>query len=107
MKNVEVKKASEVISKIITENNINTKIILKIDVEGAEYDIMDDLITSEIINKIDVILGEGHVLSDRVFVEDLSSFGFKQIKFNVDEFTYEFAFVKEEYFSAWPLKQEK
>ena len=43
------------------ENNIASKIVLKIDTEGAEYDIISDLIETNIISKIDVLLGEGHL----------------------------------------------
>ena len=104
-KQVEVKKSSEIISKIIEDNNISSKIVLKIDTEGAEYKIVDDLIQSGIINKIDVILGEGHIFSEKNIVEDLLSLGFKQIKYNEQSFTYDFAFVKDEYHDIWPLKE--
>ena len=104
-KQVEVKKSSNIISKIIEENNINSKIVLKIDTEGAEYKIIGDLIQSGVIDKIDVILGEGHIFSEENIVDDLLSLGFKQIRYNEQSFTYDFAYVKEEYYNIWPLKE--
>lgn len=57
----EIKKSSEVLKEIIEENNISN-IILKIDVEGAEYDIVEDLSENypEIFDKIEIIIGEAH-----------------------------------------------
>jgi FkbM family methyltransferase len=57
----EIKKASEVSKEIIEENNISN-IIFKIDVEGAEYDIIDDLSENypEVFDKIEIIIGEAH-----------------------------------------------
>lgn len=104
-KKVEVKKATESLSKLIDENNINSHIVLKIDTEGAEYAIIGDLIESNLILKVDVILGEGHVLEREHLCNKLEELGFRRIKLDVKSATYNFAFVKEEYFDIWPLKE--
>lgn len=57
----EVKKSSEVLKEIIEKDNIEN-IILKIDVEGAEYEIIEDLAENypEIFEKIEIVIGEAH-----------------------------------------------
>ena len=42
------------------EKHKNDLIVFKIDTEGAEYDIIDNLIASGLINKIDMIMMETH-----------------------------------------------
>lgn len=103
VKSAQVKKASRIISDIISKDKIESKIVLKIDTEGAEYNIINDLIQSNTLNKIDVILGEGHLFGNNDFKEDLLNAGFKIVNFDVSEATYNFAFIKEEYFKYWPL----
>ena len=105
VKKVKVKKASEIISNILSENNIQSKVVLKIDTEGAEYKIISDLISSGIIDKVDVIIGEGHIFSGNDFRQDLLNLGFKIVKFEMNDATYDFAFVREEYFNYWPIFQ--
>lgn len=104
-KKVQVKKASEIFSKIINEDNINSKIVLKIDTEGAEYNIIKDLIDSEVISKIDVMLGEGHLFEREHYCDKLKELGFKQVELQINPFTYNFAFVKDIHFNVWPLKE--
>lgn len=104
-KMVRVKKASEILSKIIEDNNITSKIVLKIDTEGAEYNIISDLIKTNVISKIDVLLGEGHLFKRKHFCDELKEIGFKQIDLQINSVTYNFAFVKEEYYNKWPLKK--
>ena len=103
VKKVKVKKASKVISEILTENKIESNIVLKIDTEGAEYKIIGDLISSGLIEEIDVIIGEGHIFSEDDFKEDLLNLGFKIVQFKMSKATYNFAFVKEKHFNMWPL----
>jgi FkbM family methyltransferase len=55
-----LRKASEIIDEIITEKAIKAEIILKIDVEGAEYDILKDLNQKGVLKKFSLILGECH-----------------------------------------------
>jgi len=59
-KRAEVKQASKVLTQIIEKDHITSKIVLKIDTEGAEYDILKDLYHSGVLNKIDLIMGECH-----------------------------------------------
>ncbi|MBQ2831607.1 FkbM family methyltransferase, partial [Methanobrevibacter sp.] len=102
VKSVEVKNTTDVISKIIKSDNIDSNIVLKIDTEGAEYKIINDLIESGLINKMDVILGEGHMFSDEDFKDKLNNLGFCEIKWDIESFTYSFAYVKQEYYNFWP-----
>ena len=51
--------ASEVIHNIISEY-LDKKIVLKIDCEGSEYSIFDNLLASGILNKVYIILLETH-----------------------------------------------
>lgn len=104
-KRVHVKKTSEIFSKIIKDNNITSKIVLKIDTEGAEYNIISDLIETDVISKIDVLLGEGHLFKRKHFCDELKERGFVQIDLQINPITYHFAFVKEKYFNVWPLKK--
>lgn len=59
-KKSQIKKASTVLNQIIETNNITSKIVLKIDTEGAEYKILEDLYNSGVLNKIDLLMGECH-----------------------------------------------
>ncbi len=56
---VEIKNASEQINKIVKENP-DTKIVIKMDCEGAEYEIFDDISKSGCINNIDMFILEWH-----------------------------------------------
>lgn len=100
---VEVKKTTEVIENIIENENIKSKIVLKIDTEGSEYNIIDDLIESGLINKMDLIIGEGHKFLDRNVTDDLLKLGYKKIEFKENRINYNFAFIKEEFYNVWPL----
>lgn len=101
---VEVRCASEVIEHIIERDNIKSKIVLKIDTEGSEYKIIDDLIQSNTINEVDLILGEGHKFCDEDIGLKLENAGFKLIKRTDFDIVYNFAYVKGEYFDKWLLK---
>lgn len=101
---VEVRRASEVIEHIIERDNIKSKIVLKIDTEGSEYKIIDDLIQSNTINEVDLILGEGHKFCDEDIGLKLENAGFKLIKRTDFDIVYNFAYVKGEYFDKWLLK---
>ena len=101
---VEVRRASEVIEHIIERDNIKSKIVLKIDTEGSEYKIIDDLIQSNTINEVDLILGEGHKFCDEDIGLKLENAGFKLIKRTDFDIVYNFAYVKGEYIDKWLLK---
>lgn len=102
VKQYDVKIASEVISDIIKSDNITEKKILKIDTEGAEYKIISSLLKSGILTQMDVILGEGHIIGDNDFNEDLLNIGFVPIMLKMEKTTYSFAYVKKEYYKFWP-----
>lgn len=104
-KRVQVKKTSDILSKIIEDENITSKLVLKIDTEGAEYNIIKDLIDSNLILKIDVLLGEGHIFEREHYCDKLKELGFKQVDLQINPVTYNFVFVKENYFKVWPLKE--
>ncbi len=63
-----VKKASEVLKPIINDNDLKN-IILKIDAEGAEYDIFEDLRDNfpEMFDRVSVIIGDAHLGFERFF----------------------------------------
>lgn len=102
---VEVRRASDVIENIIKEDNIKSKIVLKIDTEGSEYKIIDDLIQTNAIQNIDLIMGEVHKFVDDQIDLKLENAGFKLIKMVDGESVYTFAYVKEEYFDKWILNE--
>lgn len=60
---VNVRKASMILSQLLETYPSDTKFIIKIDVEGAEYAIINDLITNakELFCKIDIVIGEAHM----------------------------------------------
>ena len=100
IKKASVKSAGTILSQIIEEDNITSNIVLKIDTEGSEYKIIDDLINKGVLDKVDLILGETHLDS-----EDLSSMliGFKKVSKNYDDDVSTFCFVKEEHYDELPL----
>ena len=102
-KRVEVKKTTPIINEIISKINSNSKIVLKIDTEGAEYKIIGDLIDSGLISKFDVIMGEGHIFSDDNIKNQLVNIGFNVVILNESDLTYSFALVKNEYYNYWHL----
>lgn len=51
---------------------------------------------------MDVILGEGHIIGDNDFNEDLLNIGFVPIMLKMEKTTYSFAYVKKEYYKFWP-----
>jgi len=74
-KKVKVKEASSEINKYLKEFP-NSNYILKIDVEGSEYEIISNLAKKELLNKFDIIVGETHS-------------GFKDIERHLNCFTIE------------------
>lgn len=57
--NIEVNQASNILKSIFSYHS--EKCLMKLDCEGAEYEILEDLIKSNIISKVDVIIMEWHV----------------------------------------------
>jgi FkbM family methyltransferase len=84
------------LSEFITSNfNIEDFIILKLDIEGAEYDVFLDLINTGAINYINVLYGEFHngrvdpkyTISYKFIMEHLSKIGLRVLNWNaVDNF---------------------
>lgn len=60
----------------IVKNIENEEVILKMDCEGAEYEIMENIFKTDVINLIDVILLEWHDKGSRVIEDILLKSGF-------------------------------
>ena len=91
-----IKKTSAIFKDLVEKNSVN-HIILKIDVEGAEYEIFDDLVTDypQFFNNVDLIIGEAHLGLEPI-VSKLTPLGFIEIsnKSSNDGKTVDFLFVK-------------
>ena len=72
---VQIESATIEIGRIVADN-VNMKIIVKIDCEGAEYEILEELYVSGMINNIDVILLEWHDKGSEIIEEILLQSGF-------------------------------
>lgn len=77
--NIEIKtrQASHMLANIF--ENHSESCLLKMDCEGAEYEILDDLINSGVIKRVDVIIMEWHVGKYRQLEELLKRAGFKYV----------------------------
>jgi FkbM family methyltransferase len=103
IKKAKVKKAGSVIADIINNNQISSNIILKIDTEGSEQKIIDDLINKGILDRIDLIIGESHLKSGTL---DNKLTGFKNVYKNYhNDIIYSFCYVKEKFYKVLPLSK--
>ncbi|GAL81804.1 hypothetical protein JCM19274_363 [Algibacter lectus] len=60
----------------IIDNANGQKIMIKMDCEGAEYEIFENLSQSKILDKIDVIIMEWHDNGSKTIEDTLLKFGF-------------------------------
>lgn len=72
---VKVKEVSKIIQQIKT-GNPTQKILLKLDCEGAEYDIIDNLCTTGLIDEINYIFAEYHFQGKEALVQHLTKRNF-------------------------------
>jgi len=72
---VQLENASDVINKVIKDNQ-NLKVVIKMDCEGAEYDILENLSMSGVLDCIDVLMLEWHDRGSIPVEELLVSRGF-------------------------------
>ena len=70
IREVDIKKASDVLKPIFIENP-DLRIVVKMDCEGAEYEIIEDLAKEDILKEIDLIIIEWHDLGSAVLEEYL------------------------------------
>lgn len=72
---IQVRKSSEIIGEII-EKHPEENIVLKIDCEGEEYSIFEDLENNDILEKIDFIMLEWHYKGNEILLNVFERAGF-------------------------------
>jgi FkbM family methyltransferase len=75
LEDVEIRNASEALSPLV-EQHKNRKIVLKVDTEGAEYDILRAPDEGSVLKIIDVIMLEYHFKSPQELEDRLTTNGF-------------------------------
>ncbi|KJD35930.1 hypothetical protein PW52_09415 [Tamlana sedimentorum] len=83
---VQIESATFEIGSIISEHS-NRKVIVKMDCEGGEYEILEDLYQSGMINKIDVLLLEWHDKGSKIIEDMLINSGFDYFSRHYDALT--------------------
>jgi FkbM family methyltransferase len=77
--NLQIKNVSNVLESIFDEFFNKNNIFIKIDCEGAEYEILDDLRANNLLDKASCILIEWHEKGPTRLIENLQSAGFKTL----------------------------
>lgn len=101
-KKAKVKEAGSVISHILEKENITSNIVIKIDTEGSEHKILDNLILEGVMDKVDLIMGEVHLQSVDLD-EKLVNFINIYKKFHSDTIC-SFAYTKPEFYQELTLR---
>lgn len=95
-KELTIRKTSTVLKDLILRIPAEQKIILKIDVEGAEYDILKDVIQDfpDFLERVELIIGEAHMGLEPIATA-LKPFGFvDSSKKNYNAKTTDFLFIR-------------
>jgi FkbM family methyltransferase len=97
-KEITIKKTSTILESIVATWPAKENVILKIDVEGAEYDILGDIIQNypEFLSQVEVIIGEAH-LGLEPLTKSLAPFGFEEVATkNYNPKTTDFLFIRKQ-----------
>lgn len=70
-----IKKSSEILSSLFDKHQ-EEKFVLKLDIEGAEYDVLEDLHQSGLLSKVSVIMLEWHYKGYKEITSILEQNGF-------------------------------
>ena len=79
--NIQIHNASKVLSPIIRDYKSENSIVVKIDCEGAEYEILKDLFQSGLLSQIDVVMMEWHNDGATILTQYLRECGFDIFSF--------------------------
>lgn len=72
---IELKRSSDILKEIINTHP-NNPIILKMDIEGAEYECLNELDKSEILGKVNMVFIEWHQKGAKPITDILDKYGF-------------------------------
>ncbi len=78
---LEILPATEAIGELL-DNNQDSKIVVKMDVEGAEYEIIKNMNSNGLLSKIDVLMMEWHKTEPKEIIDSLNKNGFAVFKQN-------------------------
>jgi FkbM family methyltransferase len=95
-KEISIRKTSTVLQELVGAADPDQRFVLKIDVEGAEYDIIEDLTLNypELMERLDLIIGEAHLGIEPLDLA-LRPFGFQNVsQKNYNSKTQDFLYVR-------------